>query len=311
MFQSRQVPIKEGRQFLAETLDLYKPEPNANNMTVAMWKSIGAPQVARELVANPRLQELGFEVALLKNKVSLEDLRAAGRSENDPRWERDLQQLNGSSLVIEKGYVQSDAHVLLLPYPYVRTPDPAAPCIALEPSTLGYVKAQNHKEMLAAMGAHYWQSAVVTIHQDYIPDPAPDAGHNRVLIHEVGHALDHSISRIQNDDIGKKHREKMTALFEQASEFSSSRAKDNVREFFAEAVESYLTFDQGDALEPKPHNNRDWLEKNAPELFTYIDDIFHREFPENLVLEALPTRPNYPSPVKLLAHYEKSYKELP
>jgi hypothetical protein len=62
--------------------------------------------------------------------------------------------------------------------------------------------------------------------------------------------------------------------------FVSPRAMDNVREYFAEAVESYLTVCTGDEHEYyKTANNRDELRRLNPELFSYVESLMNTAFP--------------------------------
>jgi len=63
---------------------------------------------------------------------------------------------------------------------------------------------------------------------------------------------------------------------------------DSVREYFAEAIESYLTVSMGDQHEfYKPDDNHFHLKKMNPGLFNYIDKIMKTEFPPDIT----PVRP--------------------
>lgn len=273
-------------------------------LQVAMWQARQGPIVA-ELVLE---RAEGFKPVVLSRPVSGEELMMAAGSEESPEFLEDLRQLNGPYLKQQGDQFESTHKVLLLPYPRRQgRPVPQ--------EHLGYLKSQNSKALLAAMGTNYWQSSLVVVHQEFLPDPAPEAGHHRVMLHEVGHAIDHLIDRIQDDDIGKRHRAAITELFEKdkaagIDRFTSPRARDNVREYFAEAVESYLTRDRGDDYEPKPHNNHDWLKANNPELFAHVDEIFTRQYADHLSLEPMPDQPKYKAPDNVLVRFEKPYLEL-
>ena len=59
---------------------------------------------------------------------------------------------------------------------------------------------------------------------------------------------------------------------------------DNVREYFAEAVESYLTVKMGDEHDHyKVDDNHSNLKNLNKELFDYIDKIMKTDFPPDLI----------------------------
>ena len=280
-------------------------------MQKAMWSIQQGPIIADALLATPEFEELGFKPVVLSKAVTLAELQQAAGGEVNPNFHEELRLLNRDVLIEDGPTLNSTHRLLLLPYPRCQ----GAP---LPGDHLEYLKGQNDAAMKAAMGTNYWQSSLVVVHQDFLPDPAPEAGHHRVLLHEVGHAIDHLIERIQDDNIGQQHRTLVNRLFhedlkaadEGNNRFSSRRAEDNVREYFAEAVESYLTRDHGDSLETKPHNNHDWLKAKNPELFAHVQEIFTRQYPDNPTLEPLPAHPQYAPPQGLLAHQQKPYLEL-
>ena len=176
--------------------------------------------------------------------------------------------------------------IILIPYAYYR--GRAVSEVTLK-QALDF-KAQRAKD---AMGIHNSEERMITLYEDYLFDPAPEAGHHRVAIHETGHALDHALERVTNvPGLGAEHRARVDAFYQRDKQalkekgvdhFTSDRAKDSVREYFAEAVEAYLTVDMQDGQEfYKPHNNREQLQKRNPELFQYVDWIFHLEGPFEL-----------------------------
>ena len=288
------------QNIISEQENLTDPK---DEFQTAMWEARQGPIIA-ELVL-PKAE--GFQPVVVSKPVSEEQLLEAAGSEASPEFLRDLRTLNTHYLKKEGELYSSTHNALLLPYPRRQG-------VPVRYEHLNYLKSQNSQALQAAMGTNYWQSALVVVHQDYLPDPAPEAGHHRVMLHEVGHAIDHLIDRIQNEDIGKKHRARMGELFERdkaagPGAFTSPRAQDNVREYFAEAVESYLTRDRGDGLDPKPNNNHEWLKANNPELFAHVDEIFTRQYADHLSLEPMP-EPKYKAPEGVLARFEKPYLEL-
>lgn len=282
-----------------------------SEMQQAFWAIQQGPIIAEEALAGSAGKELGFQPVVLSRPVSLDELQQAVGGEANPNFLTELQQLNGSLLNQEGQFVNSSHRVLLLPYP--RCQGQPVP-----PEHLKYLKSQNDEMLRASMGTNYWQSALVVVHQEFLPDPAPEAGHHRVMLHEVGHAIDHLIDRIEDGQYGQEHRLLVNQLFERdkadaakgLDRFSSPRAKDNPREYFAEAVESYLTRDRGDGLEPKPHNNHEWLKANNPELYRHVDEIFTRAYADDIKLGPMPERPEYKAPPGLFSHTQKPYLEL-
>lgn len=284
--------------------DLEKFNDPTDEMQRALWQARQGPMIAEALLTNPE----GFKPVVLSRPVSSAELMQAAGSEDCPEFLDDLRQLNGPYLKQEGELFQATHKVLLLPYPRrLGLPVPG--------DHLEYLKSQNSEALRAAMGTNYWQSSLVVVHQEFLPDPAPEAGHHRVLLHEVGHAIDHLVDRIRDDNTGSKHRALIKKLFEKdkaagPERFTSPRAQDNVREYFAEAVESYLTRDRGDGHEPKPRNNHEWLKTNNPELFAHVDEIFTRQYGDHLSLEPAVARPEYKAPDHLLVRWQKPYLEL-
>lgn len=219
---------------------------------------------------------IGFAVELQKEPVDL-DILAGSRNvepENLEAWKKTFRELNKDQT----------PGIILIPYAYYR--GRAVSEVTLK-QALEY-KAQRAKD---AMGIHNHEERMITLYEDYLYDPAPECGHHRVAIHETGHALDHALERVQNiPGLGAEHRKKVDAFYaedlkllkeQKLDRFTSDRAKDSVREYFAEAVEAYLTVDMQDGQEfYKPHNNREQLQKRNPALFAYLDWIFHLEVPE-------------------------------
>lgn len=283
--------------------------PGEAELQKAMWDRYGGAELAERLTQLPALKDLGFRAAVLQGAVSTEALLSKvdmAPGADAERWLQQLRDLNGPAVQEQGGRWSAPQHVLLLPHPSVDGQSVRA-------DHLAYLKSQDDRQLLAGMGTNYWQSAVVAVHQQFLPDPAPEAGHHRVALHEVGHALDHALERIGTDGLGQHHRQTVDALFaadRAAGRFSSTRAADNVREYFAEAVESYLTNDRADAFEPKPDNHHAWLQNHSPELFNYVDDVFRRSYPADLQMAPLPEHPRYEPPRSLLAHHEKAYLEL-
>ena len=135
-------------------------------------------------------------------------------------------------------------------------------------------------------GAHYWENRLIVLDDNAVQLPTANSGHHSVLLHESGHAIDYIAEAIP----GLHHREVVDALFQKDSEaaaggndrFTSKRAKDNAREYMAEAVEAYLTQKVDSPRDfNKADNNHENLKAKNPELFNYVDKLM-RLAPEDL-----------------------------
>lgn len=300
--------MDEARNWLRELVLTQEAAAPEEEFPRAMWEHQKGPFLADLLLKDPRQQELGFEVAVARDPVALDTLCSA---EELPRFRAELKRLNGDLVRVDDNQLIAQHQVLLLPYPRVQDGPVRA-------DHLKYMQFQSDAELKACMGTNYWQSAVVAVHQDYLPDPAPEAGHHRVVLHEVGHAIDHAVARIRDGNLGEQHRATVQRMFEQdmaleaqgVRRFSSPRARDNASEYFAEAVEAYLTRTRRDAHESKPNNHRVWLQSNNPELFAYVETVFHQQYPAHPDLAPLPKHPVYKPPAGLLVAFEKPYREL-
>ena len=136
---------------------------------------------------------------------------------------------------------------------------------------------------------------MVLLHEKFLPSPAPELGNYRVATHELGHALDYTLEGLSGvPGFGAAHRQTVDSLYEadlaklaalgEGTEtekvFTSDRADDDVREYFAEAVEAYLTpaNDNGGDFFRAGNSKEGLLEKN-PALFQYVETIMASEFP--------------------------------
>ncbi len=182
-------------------------------------------------------------------------------------FERSLRQLNGSNLTLEDGYLVAESGVLLLPYTYHE----GRP---ISEADLEWAKTRDARYVEASLGFHNYEERLVVLHQDFVTSPAKEVGHYRVALHEVGHALDHALERRD----GSAHRERVGHLYEQAKKresFLTERASHNVREYFAEAVEAFLTqpLDEPED-EFKKANHREALRQSDPGMFAYLHHLF-------------------------------------
>jgi hypothetical protein len=86
----------------------------------------------------------------------------------------------------------------------------------------------------------------------------------------------------------------------QESVFSSDRADDDVREYFAEAVEAYLTPENPNGYDTfRATNSKEGLAARNPALYSYMEKVMSTEFSATALPEA-PRRtfapPGFPDP---------------
>ncbi|MEW6282936.1 MAG: zinc-dependent peptidase [Candidatus Eremiobacterota bacterium] len=248
------------------------------------WEARGLQEL---LSARLLEREIGFAVEQRREPFDLEQLsRSRGIPEEHRQdWEAFFRELN-ADLIHFQGQQATPLHgVALIPYAY----HAGRPVSEVTLKQALELKAQRYKD---AMGSHNWEERMVVLYEDYLADPAPEAGHHRVAIHEVGHALDHALERVIGyPELGNTHRKRVDRLYREDlahfkagdDRFTSHRARDSVREYFAEAVEAYLTIPMQDGQDYyKPTNNREDLQRLNPHLFAYLDWIFHLEFPADV-----------------------------
>jgi hypothetical protein len=156
-----------------------------------------------------------------------------------------------------------------------------------------------------SLGLNRAEDRLVLLHKKFTPANAVEVGNYRLAIHEMGHALDHTLDRmVAMPGFGALHRETVDAMYaadlKKADQlgieqvFTTDRASENVREYFAEAVEAYLTFPQDDAGEFfRSKNSNPDLKKINPDMYAYMDKIMSTSFTKD-VAPAPPPRPLFP-----------------
>lgn len=221
-------------------------------------------------------------------------------------WKLSFQSLNeGLVTASESGETQATYGVLVLPHTYHNgAAIPESRLRNASDVTADYVKG--------SLGLNRAEERMVLLHEEFLPLPNPELGNYRLSIHEVGHALDYALENLgPSSGFGPAHRQTMDALFEADqkrladgqsadSVFTSDRADDNVREYFAEAVEAYLTPASGNGHDTfRAGNSREGLASRNPQLFGYVDRVMRTEFPQSAMPE-MPARqllpPDIPDP---------------
>jgi hypothetical protein len=127
------------------------------------------------------------------------------------------------------------------------------------------------------MGAHYWPNRLIVMDDEVAVLPSTKTGNHSVLLHETGHAIDYIAEKID----GQNHRETIDRMYKEDMELAKSgddrfltdRARDNAREYFAEAVEAYLTQPVEDEAWYKQENHYVALQEGNPRLYEYVDTL--------------------------------------
>ncbi len=290
--------LKQGNTVAQESVGVYQSrlakeleEHKDDEFFCGMARIRAAEECATKVATDLAGQGLGFAVEVARESIPLDFIANQNRisETNKESFMADIEQANQGLGTVENGlFVPGEAGVMLVPYAEHKG-EKAYP-LALE----SYQKVTG-MELAQNRGAHIVEEQLVLLHDSVVPDPANlKIGHYRVAIHEMGHFMD-SLMR-SSPKFGEKHEAFLDSQYEDSMQrhrdgdkeaFVSTRAMDNKEEFFAEAVESYLTVATDDQqLELyKPECNRETLLQRNPEMHRYLDDLFH--FRDDAVKEFL------------------------
>lgn len=187
-------------------------------------------------------------------------------------WKEQILDLNASwcSPEAEPNHVKGNYDFLLLP-PIPTDAGPVADGAFQQAMdvTASYVAK--------SLGINNGPDRLVLLHSKFLGENAPELGGYRVAIHEMGHGLDYILEGLSAETgFGRLHTSKVEELYHGAQErglFTSDYAKSNVREYFAESVEAFLT-GPGPNDVFRSENNRDILRQRDPEMTAYLERIF-------------------------------------
>lgn len=251
-------------------------------------------QAADDITRQLRLSHLDHLLGIALNPFSLEELAQARNVPVDrfEDWKASFHLLNQGLTRSVEGGLQADKGLVILPHTYHQ--DRAIPEIRLRNAqqvTAEYVEG--------SLGLNRADERMVLLHEKFIAAPAPELGNYRLATHEIGHALDYALENLTTlPDFGPTHRATVDSLFAadqaklaalgpsaQAEQvFTSDRADDNVREYFAEAIEAYLTPANDDEFEIfRVGNSQQGLADKNPALFNYVEQVLTTNFPESAV----------------------------
>ncbi|MBT9581999.1 hypothetical protein IV102_01545 [bacterium] len=226
-------------------------------------------------------QELGFTVAIGRDPQHLEYLaETLGFDPKlDPdgfaRWSQAFLDINQGLLEHTGEQVRPRDGIYVVPYVNYRGKNVRAMTLPSYQAITGLDFQQN-------LGANYPENRLVILHDSVVPNPSPRSGKHRVVLHELGHAVDWICKELPQTR--ETHEKKVEELFQLARKreaqgqtpFLTDRARDSSGEMMAEAVEAYLTRPEPDSFY-KPENFRENLSEKFPELYNYVDYLINLE----------------------------------
>ncbi len=217
----------------------------------------------------------------LEQEFGIESPREGGDPEVQALFRETLQDLNGilledldSAELTDETMLQPKNGVVLVPFGQYGGR-------MLSPVSKESYAQISGAEMDQHYGAHYWEPRIIALDDDVVSLPSKKTGFHSVLLHETGHGIDYIAEQMPD----LEHRQTVDSLFSQAMEqekmgerpFLTPRARDNVREYFAEGVEAYLTQETGESADfYKPENSSSELQERDPALYGYLEQLFQK-----------------------------------
>lgn len=256
--------------------ELFGPLRGKPDEDYLKYQASGELQDRLHQIAN---QELGFAVAVGREEQSLEYLAETLGFEpsEDPesfqRWSQSFLDINQDLVEHTQGTIKPKDGVYVIPYVMYR----GKPVRAMRLPSYQAIKGLDFQNNL---GANYPENNLVILHESVVPNPSPRAGKHRVVLHELGHALDWICKDLP--ETRESHENRVQQLYQLAQQkeaqgqapFLTDRARDSSGEMMAEAVEAYLTVEEP-SNHYKPENYRENLQKNFPELYQYVDYLIN------------------------------------
>ncbi len=269
----------------AEIAKLRVDQPEAADFAEYSRADVLAERLGEKFASNG----VGFQVRVQRGSTPLEYLQNEFNVADDPAHEylypdgsneeaREtniftslLTELNGAG-VLQDGMVDPGNDVLIVPYKMKGERRISPVSEKSYGSVTGQQMDNNH-------GMNNWPDRMIVVDDEVVAMPNRKMGFHSVLLHESGHAIDYAAEGIPEFN----HRETMDNFYKQDMQryakgentFLTARAMDNVREYFAEAVEAYLTAELPTSTGNfyKQENNHEMLKSTKPELFDYVDKL--------------------------------------
>ncbi len=251
------------------------PQAPADDFAAAMARRWLPDRIRENLM--PRLDQagIGFSVEVCHEPVDLRQLAHAKQvpDEDFPTWKQLLVELNGDLARVQGDLATASQEILMVPYAF-HLGRPVSEVSRDNFSTFTALEVRQHR------GINSWPNRLIMVHEAFVKEPADEVGNYRVLIHELGHAIDYLA-----EDLFPEHRGAVDALYATDLEaarrgevrFLTPRSADNPREYLAEAMEAYMTRRVGDDQDfYKPENCREDLQVRNPALYAYVEALLQR-----------------------------------
>lgn len=271
----------------AEIAQLLQEAPDSTEAAFAEYRR--PETVAERLGAKFQEENIGFEVRVQRGPLPLEHLQNEFAIADDPCHEymypdgsneeaREtkifgslLAELNGAGAIAD-AMVDPESDVVIVPYK-MRGDKRISPVSEESYASINGQQLDQHH------GMNIWPNRLIVVDDEVVAMPNRKMGYHSVLLHETGHAIDYAAESVPE----LNHRQTIDALYQRDMQratqgddvFLTARAKDNVREYFAEAVEAYLTRElpASPANFYKKENNAEQLQASNPELFAYLEKL--------------------------------------
>jgi hypothetical protein len=277
----------------------------ANAGAVSSYEQLES--LAEDLTRQLRNEGSDHTLGIALSPFSLDDLAKARGipAEKVEAWQTAFARLNAGLVDGSGDGMKARYGLVVLPHTYHQG-------MAVPENRLRNAREVSSDFVKGALGLNRSDERMVLLHQSFLASPSAELGNYRLVLHEVGHALDHALENLVNfPGFGPLHRQTVDALFaaDQAKVaagvpadkvFTSDRADDDVREYFAEAVEAYLTPESSNGHDTfRAGNSSEGLARKNPALFAYIEKVMTTEFGDGATPK-LPKRtfapPGFPDP---------------
>jgi hypothetical protein len=270
-----------------EIASLKKDDPEGTQAAFAEYGR--ADVLAEKLGAKFEQSGIGFQVRVQRGPTPLEYLHNEFNVADDPDheylypdgsneegretriFESLLTSLNGEG-VLKDGMVDPGSDVLVVPYKMKGDK-------RISPVSEKSFAAITGQQMDNNHGMNAWPNRLIVVDDQVVDIPSRKMGYHSVLLHESGHAIDYAAESIpefhHRETMDKFYQADLKKYQEGTNPFLTARAMDSVREYFAEAVEAYLTKELPDSPGNfyKQENNHQQLQARNPELFAYVDKL--------------------------------------
>lgn len=271
--------VAKGKPLIEKAVDeAFGPLRGQPDEDYLKYGAAGDLQARLQEISN---QGLGFTVNIGRDSQTLEYLASTLGfdprldPENFQRWSQAFAGINQGLIDLNGDVMKPRDGIYVIPYVHYRGKNVRAMTLPNFQSIRGLDFQQNK-------GANFPENHLVVLHDSVLPNPSETTGKHRVVLHELGHALDWICKGLPQTR--ESHEKKVEELYQLGLQreaqgqqpFTTPRARDNSGEMMAEAVEAYLTRAEPDNFY-KPENFRENLNEKFPELYRYVDYLINLE----------------------------------